>query len=248
MSIAFCIQCHNFQWRMCWQLSSILQQVGNIPEIRIDIASMNLNGKPNCTEDIISDFRKAGLLITHRIYEDNNRDRFAKRGLVRNDQLNDIEEDWIFFADCDNVYPTNFFENLWSHIKDNKTRKILTSITKNHTCPNKTQDILAQNNDKIIIKDAFLNADKIKTIRKHNKWVAAGCMQVVNTKVAKELGHYVNEKRCKDKHLFNNRQGAKSDIQFRRSLGGSEFLQLDYQIHLNHKRDKEEGKHLEEQR
>ena len=245
MSITFCVVCHNFQWRLCWQLSSILQQEGQIPPIRIDIASMANNGSPHITEEIIEKFQDFGLDITHRIYDD--RDRFAKRGLIRNDQLSSTKEDWIFFADCDNVYPVNFFANLWKSLQNENKEctKVITSSAKHHTCAIETQKLLETRNNDIIIDNAFDTADNLKTIRKRNRKIAAGGMQVINTKV---VDRYVNERRCKDRHLFEQRQGARSDIQFRRSVGGSQLIKLGYQIHLNHRRDKEEGKHLEEQR
>jgi len=61
-------------------------------------------------------------------------------------------------------------------------------------------------------------------------------------------GVYVDPEKCKDSHLLRQGQRAKSDVQFRRSMGGTTRIKLPTQIHLNHRRDKEEGQHLTEQR
>ena len=262
MRIHFAIQCHNFQHRLCWQLSSILQQVsanteipsyiehepipqdlGTLPEIIIDVAYMPNNGRPT-TESVIDHFRSLGLHIEKT--EITDREVFAKRGLVRNIQIkNAINSDWIFFADCDNVYHPHFFCKLARELEKLDTRKCVYSVEKIHTEVEPTNAVMSQVFTNKTISRAYEKASALPDSGKSNKNVASGCMQVVKTE---NVNIYVNPEECRDHHLFNRGQRARSDIQFRRRMGGQHRIYLPTQIHLNHSRDKEARKHLEEQR
>ena len=117
MKIYFAVQCHNFQRRLCWQLSSILEQEPFDADVKIEVASLSDNGTPS-TGDVCYTFTGHGLNICNSIYTD--RSRFARRGYVRNDQLaaaKAFDADWIFFGDCDNVYPPDFFCELVKKLK-----------------------------------------------------------------------------------------------------------------------------------
>ena len=248
--IYFAIQCHNFQLRLCWQLSSILDQV-DPPQIVIDIAHMPQNGRPT-TEFVCAKFRNRGLRIRETVIEDE--DLFAKRGLVRNCQIENAKvegADWLFFADCDNTYSEDFFKLL--HVELDKLGYdhpgVIYSREKWHTVAPETSrwTHLAYTNP--VIRFAHRRALKIPRMQKSNKRVAAGCMQVISMKRIEEGGgYYVTPEECGDSHLFRRGQGAKSDKQFRRRMGGSKRIFLPAQVHLNHLRDKEEGRHLEGQR
>ena len=61
-------------------------------------------------------------------------------------------------------------------------------------------------------------------------------------------GVYVPAEETKDHHLFDRGQKARSDIQFRKRMGGTTLVDLPVQVHLQHKRDGEEGKHIDDQR
>ena len=243
MKMMFAIQCHNFQHRMCWQLSSIYEQEEFDADLTIHIASLHNNGKPT-TENIRQSFLNLGMNIQLSCFE--NTAVFAKRGLVRNHQVRHAIEnnyDWIYFSDCDNVYPKSFFRLLVDELKTSTATNCLYSHTKNHTDVEETNSIVKCCLDNCYVVDAFAKANKITTIRKHNRKVAAGCMQVcrVSDIVTKAKSRYVNPRKCKDHHLFQKGQKAKSDIQFRRSMGNGTIINLPIQIHLNHYRDKELG-------
>lgn len=254
MHIRFAIQCHNFQRRLCWQLSSILQQNPFDADLSIDIACMENNGEPS-TEYVMEVFTAKGLNISFdSIYRGGHgKEKFAKRGLVRNDQIESAIEDecdWIFFADCDNVYHPDFFNQLVEQLKTTKATNCIYSKEKIHTEVEDTNAHAKLAMQSSLIRDAYLRAQKIKKTGKRNKNVAAGCMQVcrVSDIVEKNNGLYVDPEKTRDSHLFKCGQGAKSDKQFRRAMGGSTRIYLPTQIHMNHFRDKEEGYHLEEQR
>lgn len=251
MKIRFAVQCHNFQHRLAWQLSSISQQFPFAAELSIDVACLAHNGIPT-TEAVVATHRDMGLNVWTSLWH--FRDRFAKRGIVRNAQLARAisdHADWVFFADCDNVYSPDFFCVLVEHLKMTTATNCIYSKWKDHTEIGATNDHARLVLQSPYIPDAFARADQnIPKIKKGNKPVAAGCMQVcrISDIIKKTNGLYVNPEKTKDSHLFDHGQKAKSDKQFRRAMGGSTSIGLPKQIHLNHARDKEAGYHLEVQR
>lgn len=243
--IDLCIQCHNFQRRLNWLFSSILQQKDfDISKIKINIASLYENGNPT-TEEVVEFFSREGLDIS--LLHFYNVEVFAKRGLVRNRQIEVTNSDWLFFADADNVYHPEFFRELLDKLKD-KTR-IFTSINKAHTDIDITNYVVNSIKYPSIIDSSFDKASNLEFIEKHNRKVAAGCMQLVKRTVINKNGDGLYVDRSNDHHLFKNGQKAYSDKLFRNRLGiRTTFLDLPLQIHLNHLRDKEVGYHLEYQR
>ena len=253
MKIHFAVQTHNFQQRLRWQLSSILQQIGDVPDITVDVAYLPNNGKPYTTEEILQTFQREGLAVVHTKYLTEK--SFGYRGLVRNRQIKnaiECEAEWMFFADCDHLYPPTFFIELASYLRMTLATNCIASIAKKHTEVAATEKKILGMEDEnvVVIPFAFANAASIPMIEKSNKNVAAGCMQVVSLKaiVEKNSGLYISPDLCRDSHMIRQGQRAKSDIQFRRAMGGTTRILLPKQIHLNHRRDKEEGRHLEEQR
>lgn len=221
--------------------------------IFIDIAAMANNGSP-LTEDVAHAFRKRGLDIRLTLFAD--ADKFARRGLVRNVQLKnayDTPATHIYFADADHVYSPDHFDCLMSALK-NKYRKaqcLLFSAKQRHTDIGKTDRIIGrQGKGRLWIDDAYKVAMTIPTRNKFGKCIAAGCMQVASLAAVRLRagGIYVDPIKCLDSHLFRNGQYAKSDKQFRQSMGGCRQIFLPEQVHMDHQRDKESGKHLEYQR
>ena len=245
MKYLFAIVCHNFNLRLVWQLSSILQQ-REAPEIVIDLATTG-DGEPDIY-NIVDNF---DLDIKPRYYLGDERDRFAYRGYVRNDQIIRaayMKCDYIFFADCDNVYSPDFFKLLDKTIMENPhIDKCIFSAEKYHTETDATDKMVLLAEKVPVIDDAYTRALSIPKIAKSNKPVAAGCMQVCNVReiFKKTGGYYVPEGKTRDKNLFEKGQRARSDIQFRRKMGGGSRIKLPHQVHLNHIRDKEAGTHLE---
>lgn len=248
MRLLFAVQCHRFERRLAWQLSSIAEQLGDIPDILIDVATLVGTGYAG---QVLSDvMRHCDHGFSLRQYP--SVDRFAYRGYVRTDQIllaRKSQCDWIFFADCDNVYPRNFFALLKKELEqiDAKDSRCVFSIDKYHTESTATDAAVIHGKD-TYKENAYESAINIPKINKKNKNVAAGCMQVcaLPSIMSRTGGAYVEK--TKDCHLFNTGQGARSDIQFRRKMGGGRHIVLPPQIHLNHARDKEAGKHLETQR
>lgn len=250
MKIYFAVQTHNFQRRLCWQLSSIYEQEPFDAELEIDIACLPDNGDPS-TEYVCAFFQNRGLDVQLSYHD---KETFAKRGLVRNWQIKDAADrgaDWMFFADCDNVYSPDFFRLLVDRLRTDcaDVDSCIYSKSKDHTETEATEQHARLTRWSPWIPAAYLRAQKIPTIRKGNKPVAAGCMQVVRMDAIMDAGGlYVEPERCGDRHLFKKGQRARSDKQFRSRMGGSYHIALPKQIHLGHHRDKEEGYHLEVQR
>jgi hypothetical protein len=185
-----------------------------------------------------------------------DREIFAKRALTRNEQtLRAIlaDADWIFYADCDHVYPPDFFARLaaWLKAHPNETRCI-TASGKLHTEIAPTDKLVAAEKWAApYVEKAYERARALPMMRKPDRRIAGGAMQVVSRQQMMELGgYYVSGEATKDSHLFNEYQRARSDIQFRQRVGGSVAINIGQQIHLQHVRDKEQGgkTHLEVQR
>ena len=254
MKFTIALVCHNFQQRLCWMLSSIVQQSCFPFDIVIDIACRRHNGIPS-TESIAHKFNQTGLKIRLTYVDDI--DIFAKRGLVRNLQIKNAIEDernYIWFADADHVYqPETFFELIqWLNVNGKETHACIFSRYKAHTEVQATNRLMYEYSDKsLYIPSAFLKAISLPTIQHSDKnRLAPGNMQIVAMEDIINLsgGVYVNPDDCRDNHLFKKGQRAYSDIHFRQRIGKSVAIKLPLQLHLNHARDKEAKKHIEVQR
>ena len=100
-SIEICVSCTYYQKRLCWMMSSILQQKGNVLNIIFNVAYPKNNGNPR-TEDVCNFFREQGLNVKETIYPNEKSIQF--RGLVRNRQLAEMNADWVLMSDSDMVY------------------------------------------------------------------------------------------------------------------------------------------------
>lgn len=239
---------HNYQLRLSWDLMSLLNQIGlhkNF-EIAVAVCSLENNGTPT-TEEVCEFYNKQGLRVKHQIIAD--KERFAKRGCTRNDQINwlDSDTDYVLFSDCDMVYEPKFFGELLNRVEQFKDIKTMFAVgrwsTHSHTPIDEM--IAEQQQNYPYVKIDYGRLRKICTRKMKN--VGAGFFQMVEIKFLKD--GYVKEKRNKDQHMFKEGLNPKSDIQFRMRIGDRTKLKLEAnQYHLNHKRDPEVGKHLEEQR
>lgn len=256
MKIYFAFQCHNFQRRTCWMLSSILQQAIWPFDIVVDIACMKNNGAPN-TESIADMFRKYNLDV--RLTVCDNKDMFARRGLVRNVQTENAIRDkaeYIFYADADNVYHKNFFKILIEklEIQGSKIHNCIYSPSKLHAMKDASDLMIKTAIEELpYIKNAYDRAVSLPMFNipkeKQKNGAAAGCMQIVSIEdmIEKCDGIYCDDPN-KDNHLFNQGQKAWSDMHFRGRIGESTKMRLPIYVHLQHTRDKDVGWHVEEQR
>ena len=272
MLIYFAIQCHNFQWRLCWQLSSIVEQQGKgtkrgnehreyakkyrrlaeLPQIVVDVACMPNNGHPD-TESIATAFQHQGLDV--RLTTVKDRATFGKRGLVRNLQLDNAyaaHADWIYFADCDHIYAPDYFSKLGYRLRKKyaKCDNVITCPHKWHTTKPEADALARLAKSKPFLSNAYERVHALPHTGKRNAPIAAGCCQIIRPDViwAKNDGLYCTPAQCRDSDMFK-KQAARSDLWFRRRMGGTTTIwDIPLQIHMDHDRDKEFGYHIEEQR
>lgn len=249
--ITIAVQCHNFQRRFCWMLSSLVQQTR--PElIAVDVAHMPGNGKPT-TEDVCTMFENR-LRVSRSEWE--SFESFQYRGCVRNQQLQECATEWLMFGDSDMVYAPDYFERLISELYRNH-RKASYMISSGRTSNPKEQTTLLVNRE---VQDqarevdkSFALADELPKNPMRN--VGAGFCQIINTFTCPHECYYVDSGSNRDWDWRKRGSNPKSDMQFRRriSKAGGDRRNLPHwfsekAIHLNHDRDPDAGKHLEHQR
>jgi hypothetical protein len=249
--ITIAVQCHNFQRRFCWMLSSLAQQTH--PElIAVDVAHIPKNGKPS-TEEVCGIFENR-FRVRRSEWEDF--ESFQYRGVIRNQQLQECETEWLMFGDCDMIYSPNYFERLIAELHQ-KHRKATYMVSSGRTSNPKDEMTLLVNRE---VQDrarevhkAFDLADSLPKREMRN--VGAGFCQLINTFTCPHGGYYVDPGANRDWAWGKRGSNPKSDMQFRRriSKAGGPRQNLPHwfgenAIHLNHDRDPDVGRHLEHQR
>lgn len=251
-AITIALQCHNFQKRLCWMLSSIAQQT-RADLIELDIACIAGNGRPS-TEEVVkcfSNWSDFGL----RISTWDSLDRFQYRGLIRNRQMQESTTEWMMFADADMVYHPEYFERLYESLeRDHANAPYMISSGRTSNPKELTNKLVDDTvgTDPAYIVDAFAKADKLPKIRRGN--VGAGFCQIINMDHAPHDGYYVKPKENAD-WSWTRGSNPRSDRQFRHRIAaksgkrrGLPIWFSDNAIHLNHDRDPDAGRHLETQR
>lgn len=249
-SIEIAVSCTCFQHRLCWMMSSVLNQSGDVPQLTFSVAYPVNNGNPT-TEKVCAFFKDRGLNIKEQVYENERAMQF--RGLVRNRQLSESKAEWILMSDSDMVYSPEFFSVLGKKLEGelkNETRCISASrisLDKAH-CIKFFKELDTTKYPEIIINPAFI-VEKWPVFQ-ISKNCGAGYFQLANVNSIRKLhgGLYVDPKNCKDKAEFDDIHKTNSDVQFRRRVGGVKRITLPPQYHLNHIRDNEIGFHTNEQR
>ena len=244
--ITFCIQCHNFERRLCWMLSSLVEQT--VKDFAIDVAFIARTSRLNARA-VVEFFQAQGLEIVAREYTDFQ--YFERRGLTRNDQLRQCSTPWIWFCDSDHVYHPHYIERILPELEKHSDEDKILTAGRMSTPPTQTSQLVdaAIVSDPVCIDNTFQQADHLEP-KARRRACGAGHTQIVRS----DGDHnriYVDESRCRDWPWSTRFQKAKSDIQFRRRCGGAIKLPAWFtlnQIHLNHPRDNEVGRHLEDQR
>jgi len=232
MELEICIHCVAYQRRLCWMLSSILQQKGDLPNITINLSYAKNEGNPK-TIDVIDYFTKKGLkIIPLELTEEQGKNR----AIPRNIQAKNAHTDWMLFADCDHVYDPYFFDDIY--------KQLLTDKFKNET------KVIGSDRYSLDIpfcidyfdKDARTYPCEIPDVanlvstwpvmRVNGKRIAAGNFQLASVKAIKQNpygGIYSGRQR-------DGGRSFKSDIQFRKIMGGRVAMDVKPQYHLNHSR------------
>ena len=232
MKLEICIHCHNYQHRLCWMLSSILQQKGDVPDIEVSLSYLPGTGNPT-TEEVIRLFREKGMKITTVELQEGQE---KNRAIPRNIRAKETEADWILFADCDHVYDAHFFEDIKAQLESDQYK-------------NETKVIGADRHslDIPFCRNYFEKEDQRKypceienvaeIVSKwpvqwvHGKNIAPGNFQLASVKAIKDRGgRYSGRQR-------DYWRRTKSDRQFRVHMGGRVPMITKPQYHLNHGRE-----------
>lgn len=248
--ITIAVQCHYFQRRLCWKLSSLAQQTR--PDLFvIDVAHMPQNGKP--TTEAVCDLFREKVSIKQTRWSDY--EKFQRRGYVRSRQLQEARTEWILFADSDMIYAPEYFARLATELeKHPRAAYMLSSGRKTTEISQATTLVngLVQDSPAHVY-EAFYRAIAI-CLRRTKGARGAGNSQLVNVKHGAHGGHYVLPNRNPDWGWGPRGQDTKSDVRFRGRMrsGGPlvplpEWFALNV-VHLNHNRDKDAQRHIEEQR
>jgi len=221
MTLTLAIFCHNFEHRFCWMLSSLLQQLPSNVDLTVDAAFVLGTGNPTCL-DVLDFFAEQGLKIRYTQFEKDESAIYKKRGFVRNRQLFQCQEDWIWFGDCDMCVRGDFlqtFEKIVGELSDEDSRRMLT-CTRYSTMkpPGPTDELVATYTYPCVVEDAYERAWALPHRKKSN--IGAGYCQIANVANVRENhgGQYVNPNRNPDND-FDNFWKTRSDRCFRGMLG-----------------------------
>lgn len=231
LTIELCIHCHNYQHRLCWMLSSILQQKGqDLPNILVNISYAPGTGNPT-TEDVCKFFREKGLNIKETPVVIT---AVSNRGYARNIQVKETTSDYMLFADSDLVYSCDFFSDLHKQIKDKLWNIKVVMGADRYSLSDQFCIKYFSETDKGTYPCEILNvAEIVKGFPvkwKNGRQVAPGFFQLARTSIIKAKGNaYVSRSR----DLW---RGTYSDRQFRKKIGGRIGIEVRPQYHLNHDR------------
>lgn len=234
--LTIAVQCHHFQKRLLWMLSSLAQQT--FPQlIAVDVASFQ-----PMTQHVVSRFPFAKLTHWYEF------DKFEKRGLVRNRQLKECATSWLMFSDCDMVYHPTYIERLCAEL-----------LNKHPDAPymlgSGRMSTTKADGNALVEKEpttAWESASVLPLKEMVN--VGAGYCQIINVANCPHDGYYIR-RRCNLDVPLTSTSNFNSDWQFRRrvSRNGNKWKKLpdwftQNAIHINHERDLDAGRHVTDQR
>jgi len=250
MKVEIAVSCHYFQRRMSWMISSLLEQLGEIPQLVFNVAYDERTGNPT-TEQTLHFFdslpKSSNIVIDFKHTPYVGTETLQYRGLVRNRQLAESDADFIFFSDCDMVFGPRWFEKLLPFLEENKNDKRM-FYTGRYSMPVGDADkLVAAHKYPYRVRDPFGKAKGARLKKRRN--CGAGFCQIVSVKSMRENfdGLYIPPNNCRDYSWEKKYQKAKSDVTFRRRVGRVS-MPLPYLYHLNHIRDNDTKTHTEVQR
>ena len=230
LKLEICIHCHNYQKRLCWMLSSILQQSGNKPDILVSISYLPNSGKPT-TESVIKLFREKGLNILDVPLE---KGQESNRAIPRNIRAKATEADWILFADSDLVYEPSFFEDIWKQLESdqfkNETR-VIGADRYSLQIPFCIKYFEEDKREYPCVIDSVADIPKDWPVQwKSGSGIAAGYFQLANVSAIQRKGGVYSGRKS------DVWRATRSDRQFRVHMGGRVPMNVKKLFHLNHDR------------
>ena len=231
MKIEICIHCHNYQHRMCWMLSSILQQEGDIPEIVVSISYLPNHGSPT-TESCIEFFREQGMKI---ISLPVNIGAESNRAIARNLRAKNSKADWLLFADADMAYSKTFFAELKKNLEKDewKNEKKVIGADRHSMEIDFCRDFFYNDTTEYpcVVPDVAETVSKWPLWYVKGKKIAPGYFQLASLEAINEKGGIYSDKNIDKWRL------CKTDRVFRSHMGGNIGMDLPPQYHLNHDRE-----------
>lgn len=230
LSLEICIHTFRYQKRLCWMLSSILQQKGDIPNIIVNISHCSDDGNPT-TEEVCKFFREKGLNIVETIV---TKEEVCNRAIARNKQATATKADWVLFADSDMVYSEFFFDDLQKQLRRD-LRDVQLVMGADRTSLDEKFSIKFFEEDKgvypRVIESPSDIASKWPVKWKTGRGTAPGNFQLVNGNVLR--GKAKGKITDMPKDFWRNTRG---DRALRVRLGGRKAIEAKNQYHLNHDR------------
>jgi len=235
MTIEIDIHCYYYQVRLCWMLSSILQQQGDCPDLVINISHAENDGKPT-TRDVCGFFRDRGLNIIETIVL---QEQVSNRAIARNIQVDraclEKDVDWMFFTDCDMIYDPMFFADLRQNIRpfaeDLRVISADRTSLKRHYCNNYLTDNPMEY--PCVIEKVAHKVSKWNVFYVGGGEKAAGYMQLASI--------FAIEKMCGSKYSVESKDNYSkciTDRRFRKVFEGINKIKTLPQYHLNHDRNR----------
>ena len=230
LTIEICIHCYNYQHRLCWMLSSILQQKGDVPNIIVNISYASNNGNPT-TEEVCKFFREQGLNIKETVVTEKEA---SNRAIARNKQVAETQADWILFADSDMVYSPDMFFDLQQQLKTNLRTETRVMGGDRHSMD---VDYCVRFFETDKTKYPCVIPDVAETVAQWPiKWItgkntAPGNFQLANVKAIQIIAGGKYSGRTGDVW-----RRTKSDRSFRCTMNGRYGICIKKQYHLNHDR------------
>jgi len=224
------VNCYNYQHRLCWFLSSLLQQEGNPPNILVNVSYMENNGSP-ITEEVCSFFREKGLTIKETPLP---KKKIFNRSLARKHQSLESKSDWMLFADCDMVYSPFFFDDIAKQVQSDQFKDETKVIGADRV--SLKIDFCAKffDNDRrkypCVISHVAKRVSKWPIYYIKGKKIAAGYFQLANTQKIKQMAENYPTKRRDRLRVYM------ADREFRVVMGGRVPMNVKPQYHLNHTR------------
>jgi len=229
MTLEICIHTFRYQRRLCWMLSSILQQKGDVPKIIVNISHTDNDGDPT-TEEVCKFFRNKGLNIVETKV---TKEQVPNRSIARNMQAKATKAHYVLFADSDMVYNPDFFADIKQQLgtRFSKETRVMGA---DRISLNGEFCIKYFEEDKRAYPCEIINAAEICS-KFPIKWVTGkmvcpGNFQLASVKSIKNHGGI---------YTGGNRdfwRATRSDRGFRCHMGGRVPINVKPQYHLNHDR------------
>lgn len=230
MKLEINIHCYNYQHRMCWMLSSILQQEGDAPEIVTSISYLPNSGDPT-VESCIDFFKSKGMNI---IGLPLNSGEESNRAIARNIRAKNTKADWIIYADSDMVYSKNFFSELKKKLESDeyKNEKRVIGADRHSLGIDFCIDYFDKDTRKYpcVVENVNEIVSTWPVWKIRGKGRAPGNFQLASVQAIKEKGGIYSPV------VRDLWRATKSDRVFRIHMGGNVGMDLPPQYHLNHRR------------